>query len=74
MFEFIAIKDEGYGDINPVQFGFEDCEKSHSYGPAARYHWLIHYVYLISEFILFSLYYIILKISTIFIKIILKLQ
>jgi len=44
MFEFIAIKDEGYGDINPVQFGFEDCEKSHSYGPAARYHWLIHYV------------------------------
>lgn len=36
--------DEQYAGFNPVQFGYEDCEPSHSYGPAVRDHWLLHYV------------------------------
>lgn len=28
----------------PLYFGHEACEKSHSYGPAVRTHWLIHFV------------------------------
>ena len=34
----------GYAGLNPVQFGREDCAPSHSYGPAVRTHWLLHYV------------------------------
>ena len=26
------------------QFGWEQCQPSHSYGPAARNHYLFHYV------------------------------
>lgn len=33
-----------YGGLNPVQFGYEDCHPSHTYGPAVREHWLLHYV------------------------------
>ena len=33
-----------YEGINPVQFGFETCEKSHGFGPATRTHWLLHFV------------------------------
>lgn len=33
-----------YGGLNPVQFGYETCDPSHSYGPAVRTHWLLHYV------------------------------
>lgn len=44
MFDFIPVKDEGFDGVNPVQFGFETCKKSHDYGPATRYHWLIHYI------------------------------
>lgn len=33
-----------YGGFNPMQFGFENCEPSHCYGPAVRPHWLLHYV------------------------------
>lgn len=33
-----------YAGINPVHFGREKCPPSHSYGPAIRKHWLIHYV------------------------------
>jgi len=40
----IIIKDNEYFDLNPVQFGFEDCEKSHFFGPVMRTHWLIHFV------------------------------
>ena len=39
-----TIINKGYKDINPVQFGFEACECSHSYGPALRTYWLLHYV------------------------------
>lgn len=36
--------DQHFADLNPVQFGFEDCLPSHYYGPAVRTHWLLHYV------------------------------
>ena len=40
--EFVI--DEHYADLNPVQFGYQNCEPSHFYGPAVRTHWLLHYV------------------------------
>ncbi len=40
----ILIADEGYPGLNPIQFGYEDCQKAHFYGPAVRTHWLIHFV------------------------------
>lgn len=30
--------------IKPIVAGYEDCQKGHSYGPAVRHQWLIHYV------------------------------
>lgn len=30
--------------INPLTFGYEDCAPSHSFGPAVRKSWLLHYV------------------------------
>lgn len=36
--------DNQYHGFNPVTFGHEDCEPGHSYGPAIRTHWLLHYV------------------------------
>ncbi|MBQ3549479.1 MAG: AraC family transcriptional regulator [Clostridia bacterium] len=35
---------KGYSGFNPYDFGFEDCEPSHHYGPAVRPHWLLHYI------------------------------
>ena len=32
----IVISDEGYRGLNPVQFGYEDCQSGHYYGPAIR--------------------------------------
>ena len=40
----VIITDEGYQGLNPMQFGFHDCEKSHYFGPAVRTYWLIHFV------------------------------
>jgi AraC-like DNA-binding protein len=33
-----------YVGLNPVQFGFEYCKKSHGFGPATRTYWLFHFV------------------------------
>ncbi|MBQ8813471.1 MAG: AraC family transcriptional regulator [Lachnospiraceae bacterium] len=40
----VAIANQHFRDINPRVCGWEDCEPSHKYGPAARDYWLIHYV------------------------------
>lgn len=33
-----------YSGLNPIRFGYEDCAPLHSFGPAVRGHWLLHYV------------------------------
>ena len=33
-----------YNDIIPVNYGMEYCEPNHSFGPAVRHHWLLHFV------------------------------
>lgn len=33
-----------YSTFNPVQFGYEQCNPEHQYGPAVRDFWLLHYV------------------------------
>ena len=38
------IVNQGYNDINPVQCGWSTPMPYHSYGPAARTHWLLHFV------------------------------
>ena len=38
------VKDEGYSGLNPVVFGYEECDKKHSFGPAIREYYLIHFV------------------------------
>ncbi len=30
--------------FKPIVAGYEDCKKGHSYGPAVRHQWIIHYV------------------------------
>lgn len=40
---FSTVKDDGF-DITVYQCGMEKCKKSHSYGPAIRDHYLIHFV------------------------------
>lgn len=38
------IINEHYRGLNPVDFGSQHCEPNHSYGPAVRTNWLLHYV------------------------------
>lgn len=38
------VVDHHYGGLNPMQFGWQNCAPSHSFGPAVRTHWLLHYV------------------------------
>lgn len=40
---FSTINDDGF-DITVYQCGMEKCKKLHSYGPAIRDHYLIHFV------------------------------
>lgn len=44
MHNSVLINNKSLGDLNPVQFGYEDCSESHYFGPAIRTHWLIHFV------------------------------
>ena len=40
----VPVLNKHYAHINPVQFGYETCERSHAFGPAIRTHWLLHFV------------------------------
>ncbi len=44
MWSNVIVNDEKYSGLNPVLFGYEDCEKSHFFGPAVRTYYLIHFV------------------------------
>lgn len=44
MMHNVSLLNKNFSDINPLQLGWEDCEKGHSYGPASREYYLIHYI------------------------------
>lgn len=41
---FSVFPNENFVDLSLYQFGWEQCSPAHSYGPAARNHYLFHYV------------------------------
>lgn len=41
---FSVFPNENFVDLGLYQYGWEQCTPSHSYGPAARNHYLFHYV------------------------------
>ena len=43
-FKFHVFQDERFVDLNLYQYGWEQTEPLHSYGPYARNHYLFHYV------------------------------
>lgn len=44
MLEKIYINEPNHTDLNMYRCGIEDCEGGHSWGPAVRDHYIIHYV------------------------------
>ena len=40
----IFVNKKDFPALNCLFFGYENCEKSHFYGPALRMYWLIHFV------------------------------
>ncbi len=44
LLHFEIVVNNNFRALNPVQFGYENCAPSHSYGPGLRTYWLIHYV------------------------------
>lgn len=40
----VPIQDEGYPGLKPVALGWQECPPGHSFGPAVRTYWLLHYV------------------------------
>ena len=41
---FSIFPDENFIDLSLYQFGWERCVPSHAFGPAARNHFLFHYI------------------------------
>ena len=41
---FSVFPNENFVDLGLYQFGWEQCDPAHSFGPAARNHYLFHYV------------------------------
>ncbi len=41
---FSIFPNENFVDLGLFQYGYEQCESAHSYGPAKRNHFLFHYV------------------------------
>lgn len=41
---FSVFPNENFIDLSLYQFGWEQCTPAHSYGPAARNHYLFHYI------------------------------
>ena len=41
---FHIFPNENFIDLCMYQFGYEQCEAGHSFGPATRNHYLFHYV------------------------------
>ena len=41
---FSIFPNETFVDLGLYQFGWEKCTPSHTFGPAARNHYLFHYV------------------------------
>lgn len=44
MMHDVSILNKGFEEINPLVFGWENCENGHSFGPASREYYLIHFV------------------------------
>lgn len=44
MLEKIYINEPNHTDLNMYRCGIEDCEGGHSWGPAVRDHYIIHYI------------------------------
>ena len=40
---FSVFPSENFVDLGLYQFGWEQCEPAHSFGPASRFHYLFHY-------------------------------
>ena len=44
MYRHCIIQEDFYSKILPMSLGFESCASEHSFGPAVRSYWVLHYV------------------------------
>ena len=40
----VLLSNQRWKEVNPIQFGWEHCAPGHSFGPASRSYFLLHYV------------------------------